>query len=145
MAARDTQETPGFPWGRWLMLYSALSFAVLGIDAAMNHHEVLVENAWSWTPVIFAPLAVIVSLVSVFSAAWRRQAWILGVVAIIVGIAGTLFHNVPTLDERGTMSIWHALLTAKQPVLAPAAFASTGLLLLLVAWGEYWIYRKNRS
>ena len=125
-----------FTWGPWLALYCAISYAVLGVDAAMNHHTVIFENKFSWTPLIFAPIAVIVSLICVFSPRWRRWAWILGVLALIVGIAGTLFHNIPTITERGQLTIWQALLNPTQPVLAPAAFASTGLLLLLISWGE---------
>lgn len=127
-----------FPWGFWLAIYWAFSFAMLGVDAAMNHHAIIRENPWSLTPIIFAPLAVIVSLICVFSASWRRQAWIPGVVALLVGIAGTLFHNIPTILERGHQTVWQALLNTERPVLAPAAFAATGLLLLLVAWGERW-------
>lgn len=145
MAAETSRSggTPLFPWGRWLALYCVLSFIMLGVDATMSHHDVLTENRWSWTPVIFAPLAVIVSLVSVFSLRWRLQAWILGALAMLVGIAGTLFHNVPTILERGGQSLWHAVLTAERPVFAPAAFAATGLLLLLIAWGERWQRRHT--
>ncbi len=32
--------------------------------------------------------------------------------------------------------MWQALLNTDRPVFAPAAFAATGLLLFLVAWGE---------
>ena len=134
-----TQQRTGkrtFAWGRWLAFYSAFSFGVLGVDAAMNHHVIITENPWPYTPLLFAPLAVLVSLVCVFSARWRRQAWILGGLAILVGLGGTLFHNVPTILERGDLSLWQALLNADRPVLAPAAFAATGLLLLLVPWGE---------
>lgn len=129
-------DKPPFPWSRWIMLYCAFSFAMLGVDAAMNHHQILATARWSITPLVFSPLAVVVSLVSIFSARWRRQAWILGGLAVIVGIAGTLLHNIPTLMERGQSTMWQALLNTDRPVFAPAAFAATGLLLFLVAWGE---------
>jgi hypothetical protein len=109
---------------------------MLGVDAAMNHHMIITKHPWAYTPLLFAPLAVLVSLVCVFSAHWRRQAWILGGLAILVGLAGTLFHNAPTILGRGDLSVWQALLNADRPALAPASFAATGVLLLLVAWGE---------
>ncbi|HEY3397610.1 MAG TPA: hypothetical protein VGM19_08130 [Armatimonadota bacterium] len=125
-----------FGWGRWLALYSAASFLMLGIDAAMNHHQIIYENRWSYTPLILAPLAVLVSLMGVFSARWRWQAWIIGLLALIVGGAGVVFHNLPTIMERGDVSLWQSLLNAPRPVLAPASFAATGVLLLLISWGE---------
>lgn len=123
-------------WRQWLVLYCAVSFVMLGVDAAMNHHRVLSENILAYTPLIFAPLAVIYLAVSVFDVSWRRQAWGLGILAQIVGGAGTLIHNYLNITQRGDLSLWQTLLNAPRPVFAPAAFASTGLLLFLVAWGE---------
>lgn len=125
-----------FHWRQWLMLYCAFSFAVLGIDAAMNHHRVLAVNSLAYTPIIFAPLAVIYSIVGISLVSWRRQAWGLGILALLVGGVGTVIHNYLNIANRGDLTVWQILLNAPRPVLAPAAFASTGLLLLLVAWGE---------
>ena len=133
---RPTAKCPVFAWGRWLALYCAFSFVMLGVDAAMNHHLILAKNYWAYTPLIFSPLAVLISMAYAYSAHWRQHAWLLGALAVLVGVAGTLFHNLPTIVERGDVSIWRALLNADRPVLAPAAFAATGLLLFLIAWGE---------
>ena len=125
-------------WNQWLSLYCALAFTVLGIDASMNHHAVFLEYPFSFTPAIFSPLALAASLVTAFSSAWRRKAWILAIVAIAVGLAGLAFHNNVNFSERGTMTLWETFINSyKPPALAPAAFASTGLLLFLIAWGEY--------
>lgn len=126
-----------FNWRQWLMLYCALSFALLGVDAAMNHHSVLRENVLAYTPLIFAPLALCYSLLGIFKEAFRRQAWIIGILALLVGGAGTVIHNYFNIIERGNQSLWHALLEAPLPVFAPAAFASTALLLMLISWGEH--------
>lgn len=125
-----------FNWRQWLMLYCALSFTMLGVDAAMNHHRVLAVNILAYTPLIFAPLAVIYSAVGIFVESWRRNAWGLGTLALLVGGAGMLIHTYLNIAHRGDLSLWHTFFNAPRPVFAPAAFASTGLLLFLVAWGE---------
>jgi len=125
-------------WGQWIALYCALSFAMLGVDAAMSHHDVVREVIWSWTPLFYAPPAVIYSVIAIFSAAWRRGAWTMGLLGVAVGIAGTLLHDIPDITERGARSVWQALLTPERPILAPAAFAATAVLLLLLAWAERW-------
>ena len=134
-----------FNWRQWLVLYCAFSFAMLGVDAAMNHHLILAQNPWAYTPLIFSPLVVVFSLVCIWSARWRQQAWVFGILAVVVGVAGTLFHDVPTLWERGTLTAWQALLNTDRPVLAPAAFAATGLLLFLVTWGEHSRHRHHQQ
>jgi len=111
---------------------------MLGVDAAMNHHDEIFENALSWTPLIFAPLAVIYCITAIFSARWRQWAWTVGLIGIAVGSAGTIFHNLATISHRGQDTVWVALLEASRPVLAPASFAATAVLLLLVAWAERW-------
>jgi hypothetical protein len=123
-------------WRQWLVSYCAFSFLMLGVDDAMNHHQVIFENHLAYTPLIFAPLAILYSIVSIFHSGWRGRAWILGALSVIVGAAGTLIHNYYNLVERGAVSPWQALLSPPRPVLAPAAFIATGLLLFLVTWGE---------
>ncbi|MHB0935659.1 MAG: hypothetical protein ACYDCO_07525 [Armatimonadota bacterium] len=136
--ASNWMTNPPLGWGQWVALFSTISFAMLGFDAGMNHHRVLANNPITYMPLIFAMVAVVYCLVSVYSVRWRRAAWVAGLLAVTVGIAGTLFHNVPTIIHRGDLTIWQALLNAYRPVLAPAAFAASGMLLLLVAWAERW-------
>jgi hypothetical protein len=125
-----------FAWSRWVSLYCVISFAVLGVDVAMNHRDVIHETPFAYIPIVFAPLALLLCMAAVFSQRWRYAAWGIGLLALLVGGAGTLFHLVPTITERGALPLTQALLTSPRPLLAPAAFASTGLLMLLVAWGE---------
>ena len=125
-----------FAWGRWISLYCAVSFAVLGLDAAINHLSVLESNPFSFVPLIFTIPAIALSLAAVFSSRWRRLAWIIGLLGVSVGLAGTLFHNITTLLEAGDMGYIEALVYALRPPLAPFAFASTGVLMLLVTLAE---------
>ena len=119
-----------------MSLFCALSFLMLGTDAAMNHHLILARSALAWTPLVFAPVAAALCLAAVFSPRWRKLAWVAGLLALAVGGAGTLIHNYLTLAERGDVTIVSALLDAPRPPLAPAAFASTGVLMLLVWFAE---------
>ncbi len=58
MSSHDaSRPTCNFAWARWIAAYAALTFAILFVDTAMNHHDVIHEVRWSWTPLIFAPLA----------------------------------------------------------------------------------------
>ena len=123
-----------FQWGRWISLFCAFSFLILGVDAAMSH--MAVSSFFPKIPIIFAPLAILLSLAAVFWVSWRRLAWIVGLLALAVGIAGGLFHNVLTLNESEGLSVLDAFLYTARPPIAPLAFASTGVLMLFVAWAE---------
>ena len=143
--APATPPRPPFAWGRWVSLFCAFSYLMLGLDAAMNHHKVIETNRLSWTPLIFAPLAVALCLTGVFSAAWRRRAWIVGLLGLAVGGAGELIHNYLDITETQGITIWQALINASRPPLAPAAFASTAILMLLVALAERWPIQWRRN
>ncbi len=137
MTTNDTGKPAcNFAWVRWLSAYAAFTLVMLLVDAAMNHHDVIHENHWSWTPLIFAPLAFLFCVGAIFRKWGRGSLWVVGLLSIVVGMAGEYFHLDATLAERGHATIWHALLNSPRPILAPAAFAGLGLLLLLVAWGE---------
>jgi len=133
----QSATAPGFQWGRWLTLYSAATFLVLGGDAAMHHYHTVGEHPLAWIPIVFGPIAALACLPGILSARWRPVVtlWV-GLAAMAVGGAGTLFHNLPTYLERGDQSIVAAFLDATNPPMAPAAFASAGILLVLVWWGE---------
>jgi hypothetical protein len=114
---------------------------MLGVDAAMNHHKVIETNHLSWIPIAFAPVALALCLAAVFSVRWRRAAWIVGLLAMAVGGAGTLIHNYLDITEVSDVTLWQALLNASRPPMAPAGFAHTGLMMLLVALAERWPIR----
>lgn len=135
-----------FPWGKWLSLYCAFSFTMLGIDVAMNHHEVIHETPYAYIPILYAIFAIIACSSMVFMHHRRRMAIVVGVIGLLVGGAGMLFHNIPTITERGHQTIWHVLINNPvQPVFAPASFAATALLLLLLAWGEAQTFKNGAT
>jgi len=133
-------KTRAFDWRRWISVFSALSFGMFGMDVLMNHIQVLGTNPFSLIPLICSPLLIALSLAAVFSAAWRRMAWIAGLLAVAVGLTGTLFHFVYNLADSGGLAIIEAVLSAKRPPFAPAAFAATGVLMLFVALSGRKIY-----
>ncbi len=130
----DTEKTQKFSWGRWITLFCGLSFLMLGLDALLNHRQIIAVRAFSLIPIVFAPLCLAYCIVAFFNQMWRRLAWIPGLAAVAVGLAGTLFHVTSAIRDRYDQTIMQAILESSRPPLAPAAFASTGILLLFVAW-----------
>ena len=130
-----------FPWGPLIALYSAVSFVALGLDMSLLHlgyrHYIFMTIA----PIVFCGVAVVVSLVTAFSGWLRRQAWALGLFAILVGAIGTVIHLQIAFSGISRFSIGilvEHLIFDPRPPLAPAAIAGTGVLLVLLACAERW-------
>lgn|GEM_PF-1723086 len=117
-----------------LLLYAGIVFLALWIDSTTYHLRVLTEEAASYTPVIFAPLAGIYCLAAAFSCLLRRYLLLVGFLAILVGAAGTFFHTKELFEEGVSGSLLKALQNLGRPVFAPAGFAGNGLLLILAWW-----------
>jgi cytochrome bd-type quinol oxidase subunit 2 len=143
--ANDNKCPGGFAWGKWVSLFCAFSFLMLGGDATLNHVKVLTENHFSYTPLIFAPLAVVLCLAAFGSQRFRRGAWVVGLLALLVGAAGTGFHVFYDFADSQGLTLWQAAVNATRPPLAPGAFASTGILMVLVALAERWPLWKRRK
>ncbi len=132
----------GLDWPKWLMFYAAASFAVYGTDAAINHlafgpRSAIAENALAYTPLIFAPLAVVACLLAFAVPRWRPAlAWVTGALAVVVGATGMGIHlleNIENAQEAERALTAFALSgPAALPFFAPAAFAATGIVVLLV-------------
>jgi len=136
-----TTQTPTFPWGQILSLYSAITYVMLGIDMALLHLGYRHYHFIAVLPIAFCGVAAVVSLLTTFSRWLRRQAWVLGVLAMVVGMVGTYIHleiAFANLNGLAWNVVLERLVFDPRPPLAPAALAGTGLVLLLVAVAERW-------
>ena len=130
-----------FPWGQLLSLYSAITFLMLGIDMALLHLGYRHYHFMAVMPIAFCSLAALLSFITTFSRWLRSQAWVLGLLAMVVGSIGTVIHLEIAFTNIGSLTVNHILerlVFDPRPPLAPAALAGTGLLLLLIAVAERW-------
>ena len=128
-----------FPWGPLIAQYCAVSFVMLGLDMALLHLGYRHYEFMTVAPIIFCGVAALGSLATTFSVWLRRQAWALGLLAIIVGVTGTVFHlqiAFSGLTHYSLNLILEHLIFDPRPPLAPAAVAGTGLLLFFLAIAE---------
>ena len=134
--AQGENSQKEFGWPVWILIFCALSFLMLGLDVVLNHRNILDIRLTSLIPIIFSPISIAFCIIAVLTPGWRRFSWIAGLAAIAVGLGGTIFHWASSISQRYEQTIIEAIIQSSRPALAPAAFASTGLLLLLVAWAE---------
>ena len=130
-----------FPWGPLVALYSAITFIMLGIDMALLHLGYRHYHFIAVMPIVFCVLAALVSLATAFSGWLRRQAWVLGALAMAVGTTGTVIHLEIAFTNLTKLSfplLLERLVFDPRPPLAPAALAGTGLLLIMLAIAENW-------
>jgi hypothetical protein len=120
--------------GQWIIFYCALSFTLLGIDAALHHLSfgAASRNLTAYLPIIFAPVAGILCVMAALSRKFMPAVWVVGVFGLAIGAIGTMIHLYLNIAQRGELSVWTALAFGGRPPLAPAGFAATGILLLLV-------------
>lgn len=130
-----------FAWGPLLALYSAITFFMLGIDMALLHFGYQHHNLLAILPVVFCAFAAVVSFLTTFSVWLRRNAWVLGMLALLIGGVGTIIHleiAFAHLTNSKISILIERLVFDPRPPLAPAALAGTGLLLIMITLAEYW-------
>jgi hypothetical protein len=140
-SATDTPRNFRFPWGPLIALYSAITFFMLGIDMALLHLGFQHFHFMAVMPVVFCVLAAILAFITTFSVVLRRQAWVLGVLAMLVGLVGTVIHleiAFANMKHLSAAQVLERLVFDPRPPLAPAALAGTGLLLFLITLAEFW-------
>lgn len=138
---KPTGKRTIFPWGQLTALYCFVTFLMLGIDMALLHLGYRHYNLMAILPIVFCALAALVSLFTAFSAWLRLQAWVLGLLALIVGTVGTVIHleiAFAAIKETSSSLIIEHLIFDPRPPLAPAALAGAGLLLFFIAFAERW-------
>ena len=139
MATKATSSS--FPWGALVSLYSAFTFIMLDIDMALLHLGYRHFHFLAVLPIVFCVVAAVVCVITAFSPWWRRQAWAIGLLAMVVGGIGTVIHlEIAFANLRGLTGnlLLERLVFDPRPPLAPAALAGTGLLMLMVAAAERW-------
>lgn len=139
--ATDTARRTRFPWGQLTALYSAITFVMLGFDMALLHLGYQHYHFFALLPIIFCAVAGLLSLATAFSVWLRRQAWVIGVLAMVIGVVGTVIHleiAFANLHHPSINLLFEYLVFDPRPPLAPAAVAGTGLLLLFITLAERW-------
>jgi len=121
-------------------LFVLFNLGFLILDVLIAHSVNAFQHWAEWIPVYFAASATVVLLGSFvyhgsnFRRGWaRRFGFIVGWIAILVGIIGLILH----LDSQFFMKMTIRSLVYTAPFVAPLSFAGLGFLLLLnrmVAW-----------
>ncbi len=112
-------------------LFIAANIAFLGVDIVIAHLANDFARRVEWAPVAFSALATPFLLPGAFGKTSRAIANIervIGVVAIVVGVLGMIFHLESGFFQRATV---HDLVYSA-PFVAPLSYVGVGLLLLLV-------------
>lgn len=115
-------------------LFAIANLAFLAVDIFLAH-TVNRFRAWpEWIPIGFSGVAAPALAVGLWLANRRGGGWraarggaLVGVLAIVVGIAGLLFH----LESQFFQSMSFKSLVYTAPLAAPLAYAGLGLVLLL--------------
>lgn len=134
-----------------LELFAVANIAFLGVDIFVAHSVNAFRHDMEWAPLVFSGVATVV-LVAAFPrreqelhAGWRRVGGLaVGWCALVVGIAGLIFHLRSQFFDLWTIKS----LVYTAPFVAPLAYAGVGLLLIMnrmVAaqspeWGRWVIF-----
>ncbi|MCL5256684.1 MAG: hypothetical protein M1319_02675 [Chloroflexi bacterium] len=115
-----------YPW--WFMrMLMAGGWAGLALDAFNEHRGVQFHKLAQWTPIVFAPVGVLLQLAAAAKGPEGRSLSIVSdMLAVPIGIYGQMRHLTPRLQPG--LPLKGRLLAAHPPILAPASFAAVGLL-----------------
>ena len=117
-----------------LELFVASNLAVLAADIVLAHSVNQFRKPAEYIPLYFSAGAPFVLLAgalarwrSGFHAAWRDLGLLIGALAVVVGLAGVLYHLQSSFFAERTLRS----LTYAAPFAAPLAYAGLGFLLIL--------------
>ena len=118
----------------WLELFVAANLAILAADIYIAHSVNHFRNAAEYIPLYFSigaafVMAFVIALrwLGSFDAPWRDVGFLIGWIAVLVGMAGVLYH----LESRFFLDHTLKSLTYAAPFAAPLAYAGLGFLLLM--------------
>jgi hypothetical protein len=114
----------------WAELFAIGNFAFLTVDIALAHSVNAFERPPEWIPLVFSVAAALI-LAACFPPAMRQKtrglAIAVGVLSVLVGISGLLWHLDSHFFREQTLK--NLVYTA--PFAAPLAYTGLGLLVLL--------------
>jgi hypothetical protein len=114
----------------WLELFVLVNLTFLGPDIYLAHSANSFHHRAEYVPLIFslaAPVVLLAGLSSRKAAVGRVLGFAVGVGAVVIGIAGLLWH----LESRFFRELTLESLVYTAPFAAPLAYTGLGLLLLV--------------
>lgn len=117
-----------------LEVFALSNIAFLGVDIYLAHSVNAFRHDMEWAPIVFSVVATVVLAAGFprserqLRAGWRRLGGLaVGWCAVVLGIAGLLFHLRSQFFELWTIKS----LVYTAPFVAPLAYAGVGLLLIM--------------
>lgn len=132
----------------WVELFVLVNLAFLALDIYIAHSVNQFRRSAEYIPFYFslcAPVVLVVGLVAElkwrYSIAWRDLGYLVGWLAVAVGVAGAVLH----LESRFFYERTIKSLTYAAPFAAPLAYTGLGLLLIMnrmvdsktLEWGQW--------
>lgn len=118
----------------WVELFVTANLAILAADIYIAHSVNHFQKAAEYIPLYFslgAPvvLAILIGLrwIGTFESPWRDVGYMIGWLAVVVGLGGVLYH----LESRFFLDRTLKSLTYAAPFAAPLAYTGLGFLLLM--------------
>jgi hypothetical protein len=124
----------GSPWYRnhrlWLELFVLVNLTFLGPDIYLAHSVNSFHHRAEYIPLFFslaAPVLLLAGLLAQRTATGRALGLVVGVGAVLIGVAGLLWH----LESHFFRELTLEILVYTAPFAAPLAYTGLGLLLLM--------------
>jgi hypothetical protein len=116
----------------WVEIFVAFNFGGLVFDIYLAHSENAFRRSSEYIPLYFSAIAALallggLALRARTPAVWRDVGYLIGWLAVVIGLAGVLLH----LDSQFFHARTLRSLTYAAPFAAPLAYTGLGLLLLV--------------
>ena len=117
----------------WLVeVFATSNIGFLALDIYLAHLENSFARRVEWLPVFFSCLAPLLLVPGLFGGRYqrgvcRRLGYVVGVAAVMIGVAGMLLHLQSAFFELRTLKS----LVYTAPFVAPLSYVGIGLLLIL--------------